>query len=491
MNRYRILGLILLIGAVVACAPQPTPSPLLDLAATRLAATTPTPATTATAFPTRPPYPPGTLVDYTAQTGDTLPALAARFNTTEAEIRSANPILPERVTTLPPGLPMKIPIYYRPLWGSAYQILPDSLFINGPAQQGFDVVAFVDAQPGWFKSYTAYLGGQNRRGGEIIAHIAKNFSLSPRLLLALLEYHTGALTQPEMPSDLGPYPLGYADRNYPGLGQQLTWAANTLNNGYYAWRSGHLISIELPDGREETIDPWQNAASAALHYYFSRMLSGAAYDRAIGPDGLAATYRALFGDPWQDVQPHLPGSLEQPALRFPFTPGKRWSFTGGPHTAWGSGEPLAALDFAPPAVVGGCQPSEEWATAVADGVIARVDTASVVLDLDGDGDERTGWTIYYLHLAQASLPAVGTVLKAGDPIGVPSCEGGTATGTHVHIARRYNGEWIPADGPLAFNLEGWVAVNGAAPYEGYLVQRGQRIRACLCSDYASQVESRP
>ncbi|MCX8025668.1 MAG: M23 family metallopeptidase [Thermanaerothrix sp.] len=191
------------------------------------------------------------------------------------------------------------------------------------------------------------------------------------------------------------------------------------------------------------------------------------------------------------MQAHLPGSLEQPPLRFPFAPGKRWSFTGGPHTAWGSGEPLAALDFAPPAVVGGCHPSQEWATAVADGVIARVDTASVVLDLDGDGDERTGWTIYYLHLAQASLPAVGTVLKAGDPIGMPSCEGGTATGTHVHIARRYNGEWIAADGPLAFNLEGWAAVNGAAPYEGYLVQRGQRIRACLCSDYASQVESRP
>ena len=33
-----------------------------------------------TPMPTRPPYVPGTLVDYTAQTGDTLPALASHFN---------------------------------------------------------------------------------------------------------------------------------------------------------------------------------------------------------------------------------------------------------------------------------------------------------------------------------------------------------------------------------------------------------------------------
>jgi hypothetical protein len=35
-------------------------------------------------------------------------------------------------------------------------------------------------------------------------------------------------------------------------------------------------------------------------------------------------------------------------------------------------------------------------------------------------------------------------VKTGDRIGHPSCEGGAANATHVHIARRYNGEWIPA-----------------------------------------------
>jgi LasA protease len=42
--------------------------------------------------------------------GDTLPALAAHFNTSVEKIRAANPEIPPIVTTLPPGMPMKIPI---------------------------------------------------------------------------------------------------------------------------------------------------------------------------------------------------------------------------------------------------------------------------------------------------------------------------------------------------------------------------------------------
>jgi hypothetical protein len=69
---------------------------------------------------------------------------------------------------------------------------------------------------------------------------------------------------------------------------------------------------------------------------------------------------------------------------------------------------------------------------------------------------------------------VGTVVKQGDPIGHPSCEGGQATGTHLHIARKYNGEWISATGFLPFNLDGWTPVEGSRAYLGQLV-RGDEI----------------
>ncbi len=167
--------------------------------------------------------------------------------------------------------------------------------------------------------------------------------------------------------------------------------------------------------------------------------------------------------------------------------------TGGPHTAWGTGEPLAALDFAPPSKTSGCVFSDRWATAVASGVVVRSEVGQVMLDLDGDGDERTGWSVFYMHVATDGRPPLGTKLETGDPIGRPSCEGGSATGTHIHIARKYNGEWIPAagfaGGILAFNLEGWVAYNGTLPYLGTLRRHSQVVTACTCSNAASWVQT--
>ncbi len=449
------------------------------------------PLSTATPFPTRPAYEPAELVDYIAQTGDTLPALAIRFNTTVEEILAANEFIPPDATTMPPGMPMKIPIYYLPFWGSQYQILPDSLFINGPAQIDFDTRAFVDASPGWLKNHKTFASGATRQGGEIVEYIAANFSVSPQMLLALLEYELGALSQPELPLHINPeYPLGYKVRTHRGLYMQLVWAANLLNNGYYSWRIGSLTSFDLPDGTFERFDPWQNAATVALHYYFLQGEQDVqVYRRNIGPDGFAFTYQKLFGDPWTEVQPHLEGSMQQPAMVLPFEAGKTWAYTGGPHTGWGSGLPFAAIDFAPPSEASGCVQSQEWATAVADGVVTRHETGVLELDLDGDGDPRTGWVVLYLHIATRDKAPVGKIVSAGDPLGHPSCEGGTSTGTHIHIARKYNGEWIAAEGALAFNLEGWIAKNGDTPYEGYLQRFSQTVTACTCSNAESQLTS--
>jgi murein DD-endopeptidase MepM/ murein hydrolase activator NlpD len=268
---------------------------------------------------------------------------------------------------------------------------------------------------------------------------------------------------------------------------QLVWAANLLNDGYYSWRHGGITGFDLPDGTYERPDPWQNAATVALQNYFLQRDSIQFYRDSIGPLGWANTYQTLFGDPWAADQPHIGGSLQQPAMLLPFESGKTWAYTGGPHTGWGTGYPFAAIDFAPPSSIGGCSPSKEWNTAVADGVVARHDSGVLELDLDGDGDIRTGWVVLYLHIATQGKTPIGTVVNAGDPLGHPSCEGGTSTGTHIHIARKYNGEWIEADGPIAFNLEGWIAENGDAPYQGYLRNFSRVITACDCSNQDSQL----
>lgn len=482
-----ILNFLAGIVLLSACAPAVP----VETAITLIVETQPSPVTeepaTPTPIATRPVYAPGTPVDYIVQTGDTFMSVAAHFNTTIQEVLEANPGLSKNITTLAPGTLIKVPIYYEALWGNAYQIIPDSLFVNGPAQVGFDTRAFVESQPGWLKNYSSLAGNETRRGGDLIDYIAQEYSISPRLLLAIAEYQAGALTQPVLPEEMKTYPLGYEDMYHKGLYLQMVWAANSLNNGYYGWRSGKLDTITRLNGTIENPDPWQNAATVAIQYYFSFTLPVDEYTKAIYSEGLSKTYSELFGDPWVNVIDHIPGELEQPKFVLPFASGKTWTYTGGPHAAYGDGEPLAAIDFAPPTGVGGCVDTIEYAVAVADGQIVRSGSAVAMLDLDQDGDERTGWVIMYLHLATKDRVRPGVLVKAGDPLGHPSCEGGEATGSHIHIARKYNGEWIEAEGALAFNMEGWSAGNGLESYQGTLKKFGRTVTACTCADPKSQI----
>ena len=109
----------------------------------------------------------------------------------------------------------------------------------------------------------------------------------------------------------------------------------------------------------------------------------------------------------------------------------------------------------------------------------------VALDLDGDGDDTTGWILLYLHIDAQDRAVVGTRVHVGDRIGRPSCEGGVSTATHLHVARLYNGEWIPASCEACapgqerppFVMSGWTVVGFASQeYQGIMTRGGdQRI----------------
>ena len=164
-------------------------------------------------------------------------------------------------------------------------------------------------------------------------------------------------------------------------------------------------------------------------------------------------------------------------MQLPFEPGADWSFTGGPHGGWGSGSAWAALDFAPPGDALGCVLSQAWVVAVTDGLITNANQGAVIQDLDGDGHDQTGWSVLYMHIDTNDRVKEGTFVKQGDRIGHPSCEGGFSTGTHVHLARRYNGEWIAADQSIPFILDGWVSTGNGIEYDGWLNKDGQTIEA--------------
>jgi murein DD-endopeptidase MepM/ murein hydrolase activator NlpD len=353
-------------------------------------------------------------------------------------------------------------------------MIPDSELVYGPASAAFDVQAFIQSYGGYVSSYTEEVNGETLNAAQIITRAAQNYSVNPRLLLALLEYRSGWVTRLHPDPSTYDYPLGIVQLYQAGLYSQIAWAANELNRGYYLWRANAAASWVTTDGNIIPIDPTINAGTAGIQNLFSRLDNRRVWEDDLAPSGFAHTYYAFFGDPFGlAIEPLLPAQLRQPPLQLPFEPGAVWAFTGGPHAAWDAGSGWAALDFAPPNETGSCAPSPLWVIAVADGPVVRAGNGAVIQDLDNDGYEQTGWDILYMHVDSFDRVQPGTYLSAGDRIGHPSCEGGISNATHLHLARKYNGEWIAADGSLPFNLEGWISSGAGIEYDGYL-KRGSR-----------------
>jgi hypothetical protein len=429
---------------------------------------------------------------YYTQGGDTLPVVAVRFGVSPEEITSPEPI-PETAIIDPDQL-LIIPQRLANTTTSQ-RVLPDSELVYSPSATDFDVRAYVQDAGGYLNSYREYLAAtENTIGAEVVGRVATENSINPRLLLALLEYQSNWVTgQPENFSQRD-YPLGEVDLKRRGLFKQLAWAVNQLSIGYYGWREGLLTELTFKDGTTARLSPELNSGTVALQYYFAQLYDAPTWVAAMDPaSGFPALYERMFGNPWVRalvVEPLFPRGLEQPPMILPFLPGHLWAYTGGPHGAWERDGARAAIDFAPGSSEPGCVKSNKVTVAAATGLVVRSGNGIVVIDLDGDGLEQTGWALLYLHVSNNGrnpMAPAGTWVETGDYLGYPSCEGGVATGTHIHLARKYNGEWIPADGPLPFNLDGWIAHAGSKPYEGTLTRDGEIVIASPLSTYETRI----
>ena len=413
---------------------------------------------------------------YTIQRGDSLGTIAQRYGVTLNAIIQANSILnPDLVEV---GKILTIPAQEPLPPGPDFKIIPDSELVNSPAVINFDIAKFVDQTNGYLATYREEVNEDSLSGAEVVNQVAIEYSVNPRLLLAVLEYQSHWVTQPQPGTDNVDYPIGFNYPSYKGLYRQLSWAANNLNRGYYLWKAGGISALILADGTMLPPAETLNAGTVAVQSFFGLLYDRDGWRQAVTENGLFKTYRSLFGYPFDyAVEPPIPPGLTQPKMQLPLEKGVDWSFTGGPHGGWGSGSAWAAIDFAPPGDALGCVPSDAWVVAVADGLITRSKYGQVVQDLDGDGHDQTGWSVLYMHIDTNGRVPVGKMVKAGERIGHPSCEGGVSTGTHVHLARRYNGEWIAADGSLPFNLDGWISSGNGIEYDGWLSKDGQAIEA--------------
>ncbi|MCY4105251.1 MAG: LysM peptidoglycan-binding domain-containing protein [Chloroflexi bacterium] len=464
---------------VYALSNETTPT-----SATRLLSPSPTQVPQATLNPTE--MATAEPSEYSVQAGDTLSVIALRYHTTVAALMQLNQISNPNVLYIGQILKLPgIPKQFTP----AVKTLPNGALVRGSYSGHFDLAAFIDQLPGYVKEYYesweygAAAGGlitETRSAAEIIQSVSLEFSIDVRILLVLLEYLGNWLSDPfPKASRLSqPIAVGYGYSN--GLYRQLSWAADQLNYGYYGWRFGSINTIQSVTGERFGIARGLNAASVALQTLFSQLHPPATWLVDVSSEGFSRVYREYFGDPFAEATDLNPiGHLKQPEFTLPFAAGETWYYTGGPHNGWGRNSTWSAVDFAPPDAgqhYSSCFVSSFAVRAVHPGMVVWSDSGLVLLDLDQDGDPGTGWLILYMHLSAEGRAKAGVSLATGEVVGYPSCEGGYSNATHLHIARRYNGEWMPADCPTCpeippFNLGGWqIEMEQYREYEGRMVR---------------------
>ncbi len=430
--------------------------------------------------------------DYIVVAGDTLFGIANRFGLTVEQLLEANTLVNPDILEI--GQLLVLPTLPEVL-GSDFLILPDRRLVRTIDSAAFDIGRFIATQTGIITTATDEVNGRVLSVAEIIEQISLNFSVDARVLLALLEYKSRWLTRATLTPTEQEDPLGApafaSGIARQGIYLQLAWAADNLNRGYYGWMQNSLEWVQTRDDMRVRLPQTLNPATVGVQQVLSLVSELTTWQQAVSPNGFQAVYRSFFGDPFtSSSDPVVPVGLTQPQLALPFSENETWFFTGGAHGGWGSGSAWAAIDFAPPDDLTqkrtACYVSDYFVTAVADGIIVRSNDGAVVLDLDGDNDETTGWSILYLHLATQDRIATGTRVRTGDLIGRPSCEGGFSNGTHLHIARRYNGEWLPVScdtcraafqrPPLV--IGGWsVIMLPRQEYQGYMMNGNRRIIA--------------
>jgi LasA protease len=466
-------------GPLLSLAPRsPTTVPLT---ATPPPTATPVPSPTPRIAAMPLPTPPSPLIDYyVVEPGDTLGGISWAYDIPIDELVALNG-LESTEAFLQIGQTLHVPLQVSRT-GPIVTLLPDSEVVYSPAYLDFDVAAFVAKQGGYLATYSQRVNGVELSGAEVIERVARQYSVGPRVLLALLEFYGGWVTHPEPQTDR---PLGPANPYGESLFLQLSWTANRINEGYYGYKRTGSIAVQFRDGSRVIIPARMNAGTVGLQNVLAVHTNWETWLTQVSPNGFIQTYRRLFGDPFAlAVEPLIPIDLTQPDLRLPWEAGQTFYYSGGPHATYSDGSAWAAVDFGPPDILGSCFYSAEYVTAAAGGVVLLGRKGEIYLDLDGDGHLQTGWVLLYLHVVAVDDLTNGQRVAAGDPLGYASCEGGLANSSHLHFARRNDGEWMAADGPVPLVLSGWRVKAGLGPYEGEMVRQGVVKTACECWDEA-------
>ena len=180
-----------------------------------------------------------------------------------------------------------------------FKIIPDSELVYSPGNAGFNMAGFVQGYNGYLSVYSGVVDDIAMSGEEILERVATEYSVNPRLLLAVLEYQSGWVRNPDPEAKTLVYPMLFYESGREGLYKQLAWAANLLNEGYYLWKLNAITAWLLSDFSVVLVDPTINPGEEDASW---QRLHDEAIDKFLAGQYTPQYEKALI----DDFQAHLP-----------------------------------------------------------------------------------------------------------------------------------------------------------------------------------------
>lgn len=314
----------------------------------------------------------------------------------------------------------------------------------------FDVEEYLQANAPHLVAYS-----------EVISHYAGYTSISPKILIALMEQETGIITNPVSASTIS-RPFGDLSAKV-GFKEQVKDISTRLAKEFYRGHSFHdtgenevMTTDEDVYRAIETIVPEQ--AEDAIGIERTRGTKGSSKE-------VSRTHRTLFGKSEKEesstqVQTVAVANLDN-YFQLPFPVGESWR-NGGSHTNHGSGAyPQSSLDFNAGGYWGD-NLGHIWVAASAPGVIKNHSSCFAEII------HEDGWSTTYYHIDNIRYATGSNITRNTRIANYASnksqalCNGGQSTGPHLHFSMKKDGQFYHLNG---MRLSGYQVRTGRDSYD--------------------------